>query len=78
LPFHDSIGLEVANIHAAGGRGFVVLKYNPAHMSIEKPLLYTIRILVGINIAMMGAVIPGPLFDVVLPCTSTKQRKHKS
>lgn len=47
-------------------------------MRIKESLFYTVRILVGINVAMMGTVVASPLFDMVLPGTSTEKRKYES
>ena len=59
LEHNAAVGIEIANVNAAGATG-VLLEHHPTDMGIPKALVDGVRILSSINVAMVGAVVSAP------------------
>ena len=62
LPDDDRVVIEIGDVGAANSLG-VLLHQHPAEVGVEQALADAVRVLVGVGIAMMGAVVSGPPSD---------------
>jgi hypothetical protein len=70
LPDDDGVLVEVGDVSAADTLG-VLLHDHPAEMAVEETLADRVGVLVGVGVAVVGAVITAPPADGTLNSSST-------
>lgn len=70
LPDDNGVLIEIGNVGTARALG-VLLENHPAKMRVEKTLANGVGILLGVGIAMVGTMLPGPPADRTFDGAST-------
>ena len=70
LPDNDGVLVEIGDVGAAGALG-VLLEDHPSEMGVEEALVDGVGVLLGVGVAVVGAVLPGPPSNGSLYGTST-------
>jgi hypothetical protein len=75
LPDNDRVLVQVSDVGAADALG-VLLHDHPAEMAVEESLANAVRVLVGVGVAVVGAVITAPPADGTLNSTATDKSEE--
>jgi hypothetical protein len=74
LPDNDGVLVEIGDVGTADALG-VLLHDHPAKMAVQKTLANAVGVLVGVGVAVVGAVVTAPPADRALDSASANSRE---
>lgn len=77
LPYDDRVFVQVGNVGTANAFR-VLLQEHPSEMRVEETLADGVRVLLGVGVTVMSAVVSCPPSDRAFNGTATNSRKKDS